>query len=327
MNPFVLVNPKARGGKLEAEWPDLEPQVFSALGTREAEVAFTSLEDHGSGLVRQALKTGAKKIVVVGGDGTLSEAVQGFFEKGKPIAPDASLLIVPAGRGDDFFKAVIGKRPSSSRQAWELALGMIREGQPMPIDLGEIRFSGSLVGSEPRYFINVTSFGFPGLVVQRVLTHAGVFGKTPLAKSTYTYLVQSGLAMLEYKPVEVSVRVDGEMLYQGKIWGGFVMNGSYNAGGVRWCDDSAIDDSIFNILVMEPRGLLDTVRGAQRMLTGRWADAPGAHVASGRKIEISLKPGLTKPHPLFDVDGDQPEQPDTRSAVIQVLPKAINLWR
>ena len=110
------------------------------------------------------------------------------------------------------------------------------------------------------------------------------------------------------------------------MWGGFVMNGCYNAGGVRWSNSSRIDDGLFHLAVFEPRGMVDQLTAGSRMLSGNWEGARGAHLGSGRKIEVTIKPGTSKPHPLFEVDGDQPELPDTKGAVLDLLPQAIRLW-
>jgi diacylglycerol kinase family enzyme len=236
-------------------------------------------------------------------------------------------MILPAGRGDDFFKAVSGKRFLGSEAAWDCALKLFREGSPKPADVGTLRWTDSLVRTDVRYFMNIASFGFPGLVVQRVLTHAGFFGKSRAGKTALTYLLQSAASMVEYKPMEVVVKLDGEPFYAGPIQSGFVMNGCYNGGGIRWSNESQIDDGLFHLLVMEPQGLMASLTGGGRMLSGDWKGAGGVHQGSGHRIEVSLKPGASKLHPLFEVDGDQNEEVDTRGAVLEMLPGAIQLWR
>ncbi|KAH9322914.1 hypothetical protein KI387_017553, partial [Taxus chinensis] len=58
-----------------------------------------------------AIKGGAAAVIAVGGDGTLHEVVNGFFEAGKPVrtqdegATDAtSLGLIPLGTGSDFAR-------------------------------------------------------------------------------------------------------------------------------------------------------------------------------------------------------------------------------
>src|SRR6185295_11365710 len=66
---------------------------------------------------RKALREGVITVAVVGGDGTLSEAAEGFFEFNKrleevptQIKSDARLAILPAGTGDDFARSQMGQR-------------------------------------------------------------------------------------------------------------------------------------------------------------------------------------------------------------------------
>ena len=113
------------------------------LGAESARTEFTSEEERGSGQVRRALREGAGKVVVVGGDGSISEALQGFFENGGAIAPEASLVVMPAGRGDDFFKSLAGWDAIGGEAATRRALEVIRRGNPRPTDVGAIEWLGA----------------------------------------------------------------------------------------------------------------------------------------------------------------------------------------
>src|SRR5262249_48035395 len=86
---FVLYNPAANGGRTKQEWPALS----AALQTVFPRFIGTPVTARGQAarLVRDALREGHDQIVVVGGDGTVNEAVNGFFELGVPLAPDAVL--------------------------------------------------------------------------------------------------------------------------------------------------------------------------------------------------------------------------------------------
>ncbi|MGK5082837.1 diacylglycerol kinase family protein [Bdellovibrionota bacterium FG-1] len=325
---MILVNPQAREGEVGRRWPDLEHQVLGVLGEGSARVEFTSALDYGSGAIRKALKEGIERILVVGGDGTVSEAIQGFFEEGRLISKDAILMVMPAGRGDDFFKAMVGHRCLSSDDAWMQGLELIRSGKPQYTDLGSVVWIPRLgKNCQDRVFINVASFGFPGLVVKRVRERAGVLGRTHLGKSGWTYLIQIVTGMMGYTPVLVEVRVDDEMVFDGPIFSGFVMNGCYNAGGMRWSDEAHLDDGIFQVVLAEPRGLLATALTGSRILSGHWKGVPGVHCLSGRKIEIRSKSDGKRGFPLFEIDGEQPEPSKTQGAVFEVLAGAIRLWK
>jgi diacylglycerol kinase family enzyme len=321
MKTMVLVNPKARDGRVGERWPMLESQLLGALAAGETRIEFTTALDHGATIVRRALADGIERVVVVGGDGTVSEAVQG-------ISGDTVLAVMPAGRGDDFFKMLVGRRCKSSDEAWEQGLMLLRGGSPRPSDLGRISWltaRGNDV-SKNRAFINIASFGFPGLVVKRVSEHAGPLGRTRAGKSGWAYLTQILTGMAEYKPIATEVRIDGKVVFDGPLFSGFVLNGSYNAGGMRWSDEARIDDGIFNVVIAEPRTPLATLKSGPRMLSGNWRGVEGIHIFSGQKIEVRARGGK-RDFPLFEIDGDQPEPEGTEGAVIDMLPGALKIWR
>ena len=108
MIPLIIINNAA--ARSRAAWPTVEPRL------KAAGIAFEAYETNRAGdateKVRVALKSGVSTIVVVGGDGTLSEAAEGFFEFNNtselpaPINESASLAVLPAGTGDDFARGL-----------------------------------------------------------------------------------------------------------------------------------------------------------------------------------------------------------------------------
>ena len=327
---LVLVNPKARGGHAGEHWPELEKSVFDRLGDPAASVrrAFTSAEDHGAGVVRQALKDGIRKILVVGGDGTISEAIQGFFEHGKPVAPDALLMVMPAGRGDDFLKTLLGHRFFGAAEGWEQALHLLSNGKPRACDVGKINWvtrDGLQAGSE-KYFINIASFGFAGLIVQRVTENSARHGKTGASRSAWTYLAHSVSTSSEYRPLDLTVRVDGREAYSGLLQTGSILNGKYNGGGVCWGRETRVDDGFFDLVLSEPAGLGKMIFSAvPRMISGNWVGAPGVILARGKKVEVRERPGSQRKHCLFEVDGDLPEPSGCVGADLQIIEGAIRI--
>jgi diacylglycerol kinase (ATP) len=325
---FILVNPRARNGEVAGRWPKLEEELLSALKVKSAQVDFTSAEDHGAIKIRNALKSGFRKIVVVGGDGTLSEAVQGFFEEGRAIAPDAVLFVMPGGRGDDFFKTLRGSGFYGARGAWLRGLDLIYKGKPQKTDLGQVEFFGA-PEVKRRYFINIASFGFPGLVVSRVLSQQGSIGRSVIGKSAWTYMAQTVLALSKYRPLPITVKVDGQLAYEGPIFSGFILNGAYNGGGMCWSKNIQLDDGFFEVVVLEPRNIAKTLCSASKMLSGKWQGTSQVHVLRGQNVEITQATDVVeqRQHPLFEVDGDLPEPGATYGARLQIVPGAIQIWR
>src|SRR5262245_31894894 len=88
----AIVNPAAGHGKALETWAKVRPHLKCAV-----ETVRTEGPGHATRIAAQALAQGADTIVAVGGDGTINEVVNGFFEQDKLISNRASLAIVPHG--------------------------------------------------------------------------------------------------------------------------------------------------------------------------------------------------------------------------------------
>ena len=100
MTAFVVVNPKSANGRTGRDWPKIKPALEKLFPLMQ--VAQSHARGETARLVRAALKDGHLDIIAVGGDGTINEAVNGFFENGVPVSPDAVFGFVSSGTGGDF---------------------------------------------------------------------------------------------------------------------------------------------------------------------------------------------------------------------------------
>src|SRR6266540_1256732 len=111
--PLIILNNAA--AKARQAWPIFRNCLEA--GGIDFDVYETTQAGDATTRTREALIYGATTIAVVGGDGTLSEAAQGFFEFSErvrdlpsPINRQAQLAIIPAGTGDDFARSQMGQR-------------------------------------------------------------------------------------------------------------------------------------------------------------------------------------------------------------------------
>src|ERR1700753_1091931 len=128
----VVVNPRSQGGRLGKRWKDLADTIARAFPFDEA---ITKAQGDATRLTREALRGGAERVVAIGGDGTINEVVNGFFdERGAPVAPEASPAIIPFGTGGDF-RRTIGLPTELADAARVIAANQRRK-----IDLGRLEF-------------------------------------------------------------------------------------------------------------------------------------------------------------------------------------------
>src|SRR3954463_2852491 len=151
----VIVNPKSQGGKLGKRWTEVAETLGRAFPFDEV---MTQGVGDATRLAREALQGGAERIVAIGGDGTVNEVVNGFFVEGKPIAPDATLGLIPYGTGGDFRRSI--NVPMDIAEA----AAVIAAGHRKKIDVGKLGFIDLEGKPATRMFANIASFGVSGVV-------------------------------------------------------------------------------------------------------------------------------------------------------------------
>ena len=109
MTAFIVVNPHSANGRTRQDWPRIKPELEKLFPLMQ--VAESHARGETARLVRAALRDGHLDVIAVGGDGTINEAVNGFFENGAPVSPDAVFGFVSSGN-DSNFRRTFGITPA-----------------------------------------------------------------------------------------------------------------------------------------------------------------------------------------------------------------------
>ena len=298
-----MVNPASAGGRTVQRW-DHGARMLHALGIA-FDVHVTTAPGSATPAVRAALSSGVQRIVAVGGDGTLNEVVNGFFdEHGTPLGVNAALCVVPSGSGGDFGRSA--HIPHSPARALRALLSQ----HTRAIDAGRIDFDD---GSR-RFFVNVADCGVGGEVVARV-NRSRVKGGG--ARGSAVFLYQSLAALLRYSGQHVRVLMDGRLIER-TVQSVVVANGRYFGGGMRIAPDAELDDGLFDVVVVEAAGRVRTITGVPSLYRGTHVRRAEVDVCRARQVRIDHA-GTPL---LFDVEGEQVGQ---TGATITCLPGAIRL--
>lgn len=287
----VVVNPMAGGGKARSRLPELA-DALHALDA-QFEVAETASPGHATELVREALRGGAPGVAVVGGDGTLNEAVNGFFDdRGEPIAPDAWLAPLPCGTGGDFRRTLgLDRRPRAMA-------ARVMSADPHPIDVGLLRFRHRDGRPMLRFFLNITSFGIGGLVDELVNDGPKWMG------GSGAFLLASVRAGARYRNQHVRIMIDGHPPRETAVLNIAVANGQYFGGGMHVAPRARIDDGLFDVVGIENLSFVAQARLMPRIYRGTHLGRPGVTWTRARSVEAEpVDPGEIV---LLDVDGEAP---------------------
>lgn len=310
MTAFVVVNPRSANGRTGRDWRSIERELADAFP--KMSVAFTGRRGEATKLVRLALNEGHHEIIAVGGDGTINEAVNGFFDARGAISPDAVFGFVTSGTGGDFrktFKVDAGHSPAIER---------LRKARVRPIDIGRLTCLSDRGEPIVRYFANIASFGLSGVIVNSVnrARIAKLFG------GAFAFAFHSGLAMLSYKPRAVRLMLDTGYDEMAMISTVAVANGQYFGGGMRVAPGAEPDNGLFDVVVMEATERSRMLADMKLIYTGEHISNPAVRVMRARKVTAApLAENKGRPV-LIETDG---EAAGRLPATFEILPKALNL--
>jgi len=293
-----LVNPAAANGSTGRRWPEIAHQA-AGVGL-EGDALLSERRGHLGELAREAALGGARLLVVVGGDGSISEVVNGLAGIESPPA----VALIPRGTGGDFVRTFA--IPNDIAAAARVAL----TGDTRSIDLGRVDYRSWDGGDGSSLFANVASAGMSGAIAQRANDTSKALG----AKASYlwaTFAVFAG-----WSAVETRLTVDDESR-EGRMFDVVVANGRFFGGGMKMCPDAAPDDGLLDVVTIGDVTKRDLVMTMPKIYRGTHLPHPKAEALRGRVVTVETD----EPVPV-ELDG---EQPGTTPARFEVLPGALQL--
>jgi diacylglycerol kinase (ATP) len=246
-------------------------------------------------LAQAASEAGDSLLVIVGGDGTVNEVVNGVAGTGSEIA------VLPSGTGQDFGRT--HGIPSRFDDAVRVALG----GETRTIDLGRVECDGGT----SRFFANVGSAGMSGAVARRANTMTKALG----GRATFFYALTR--EFLAWQNTQVVVELDGGVRLEGPMHDVIVANGRFHGGGMKLAPDAGQDDGVFDVVTIGDVSKLDFLTTAPKLYSGRYLSHPKVELVRSSFAEINS----AEPLPL-EVDG---EPIGTTPARFEVVPAALRL--
>jgi diacylglycerol kinase (ATP) len=303
----AIVNPRSGGGKTAQRWPEVERQL------REALPEFDSVHTDGPGsattLARRALAEGVEQIVAVGGDGTVSEVVNGFFEGERSLAPDAVLALVMLGTGGDF------RRSLGFPGTIDAYVRGLLEGPVRPIDVGRLTFVDHQGRTATRYFDNIASFGMSGAVVNAV--NRATFSKRFGGKFAFKWA--SVVTGMRHENQRVRLRVDDHFDQEVVFSTIAVCNGRYFGGGMHVAPKARLDDHVFDATIWGDFSVWEFLKHNAKLYDGTHVELPKVQQVSGRKFVATP---VGEGNIDLDVDG---EAPGRLPATFEVVPGALRV--
>lgn len=298
---LVILNPASRGRTGAKRFARVEEALRAALGAIEIER--TRGPRDAERLAREAVRSGVERLVVAGGDGTLSEVVSGLLSA--ELARYVEIGLLPLGSGGDFAHC-LGIPRDLAR-----AIVCLAEGTARTIDAGRATFATPDGGKQVSWFANVASFGISGLVSEFVNRGHKPFG------GTVAFAMAALRAIARYDPQPVTIRVDGEPVLEGPVTLVAAANGRRFGGGMQIAPDARLDDGQLDLVAISRLSRRRLLRELPGLYAGTHLESSAVTHCRGRVIEIE---GASQV-PL-ELDG---ELLGCLPARFEVLPRALTL--
>lgn len=284
---LIIANPQSAGAKLGKRWDTLAATIEAEFGRFEHR--FTRSIGDAKTLAQEATESGRFSLIVaMGGDGTVSEVVDGMFSAERQRRP--ALGILPFGTGGDF-RRTIGMPRELASACRRLAKASLRQ-----IDLGRLTF-GPASSPITRHFVNIASFGLSGLVDQLANQSSKRWG------GTATFAWATLRAMRRFSAPQVKLTLDDRPPVVREIQTIAVANGRFFGGGMQIAPNAALDDGLFDVVTLSRQSMLRTLSSGRRIYRGTHLDLPGVSVE--RAATVLAEP-IDEAEILLDVDGETP---------------------
>ncbi len=237
------------------------------LGMFGAEVRRFGMDE-----LESAVSSGADRVIVAGGDGSIAPVAAAAGAAGLPLA------VVPSGTANDFARRL--GLPDDLVAACRLA---VRGTLLRPLELGWM--------NDERPFVNVASAGLPAPAARRARSWKDRLG--PLA-----YGVGAVSAGLSARPLTCLVECDGRELLAGEAWQVTVAaSGAFGAGAA--IEEADPGDGALEVVAIEAGPRLGLLNLAYLLRSGRVTAHPWAFHTRCEHATVQVPDDTT-----FNVDGE-----------------------
>ena len=267
----VIINPHSSNkGTLET-WIQKKELLKKSIG--EFDYEFTKQRDDATTITSKALKDGYTWIIAIGGDGTINESINGFFENGLLINKDAVFSFIMLGTGSDFVKSF--NLPSHLDQK----IQYLKDAKTSPIDLIKITTKKHIF-----YSNNVSSIGL-GADVAFMVNHSKAINTLKKLNGKIAFFMASFIGLLMFRNKNVEYETNG-IKQKVKIKELVIANGKYYGGSMLIAPNASIDDGLLDIILLKNLSIFDFIIHNPKLYKGKHLNLKEVEEIKTQKISI-----------------------------------------
>jgi diacylglycerol kinase (ATP) len=298
----IIVNPKSASGLTGKNWDSLHLMLKRLFGDN-IQVAFTEKSGDGTRLTTNFIKKGFKKIVAIGGDGTINEVANGFFEGDirihgnennnndndsflnqavlKPINSDVVMAVFPCGTRNVLVKSLdLPAEFGECCQNFEAC-------KLQKIDVISVRATNVENHSKAaiRIFLNAAEIGIGAEIIDKAKKVRNVVNSRLISTMTGLF---STVPAYESSLCEISID-DGHENILTKMTMGVIANGKFLGGGFKAAPKANISDGLLDIVILKESSNLEMIENFLNIKDGNYTNEGDVFYRQAKKVAIKSK--------------------------------------
>lgn len=300
---LIIINPKSGKKKFRLQ----RKHLFLAL--KHANIPFefrvTKFAGHATMIGKHFAEMGYQRFIVLGGDGTLSETINGLFNAKMADTTKLTIALIPRGTGNDWARFWGIK--NDIKQSTKVFL----EQKKKTIDIGKVSFE--LEGEkQTHFFINSIGFGLDALVARNTnIIKRYVGGHAFL----YTFAMLAAVFSFKSRKIQLKSK---EQQFSDYMFTMNIANGCYSGGGLKQTPDAVPYDGLFDIMLARKPNFVEILGALRLLFKGRLLEHPVIESFQSQNIQLDCEQ-----EGIFEADGIVVNCSSPIS--ISLLPSAIQM--
>ena len=273
MKVLIIYNPQAGAGRALGLLPQIE--AYLKQKGLDATIICTQYSGHAIKLTAHATLDDFDALIASGGDGTLFEVINGYYQNSTKNKPPIGLI--PNGTGNAFMKEL-----KLQNIDWLKAIDIISLNYQRAIDVGKFISQGKIY-----YFINIVGMGFVTDIAR---------ASVPLKwMGNASYTVATLLKLISLKSQPMTIELDGKLMQRDGVFVE-VANSTYTGTTFFIAPEAKIDDGYLDVIILNKISRLRLLRLFTSIYDGSHIHYPEIEYIKAKKIKVSeQKPGMLIP--------------------------------
>jgi len=299
----IIINPKSGKKRFRQQMKYL----FETLKREEIhfEYKVTKFAGHAVKIAKLFAEKGVQNFLVLGGDGTISEVINGIFSADIEQTSSLKIALIPRGTGNDWG------RFWGLTSDYNHSVDVFLTGKTQRIDIGKVEYV--LEGEhQTRFFINSVGLGLDATVVNITCQL-----KKYLGSHSFLYTLALLGAVFNYRSHKATIRSVDRNIDE-KMFTMDVANGCFSGGGLKQTPFALPYDGLLDVMVAKKPIVFDIISGLRMLFNGKLLDHPVIESFQTKSLTVQChKKALIEADGII-VNGASPY-------VISIIPKAIQM--